>query len=55
MERIKNSNGLITLAILTVLVILGYSLFAIPDQRTGTGRLSDAIKDAGNDIKREVR
>ncbi len=38
-------NGLITLVIVIVLAILAYGFLTMPDQRTGTQKLGDAIHD----------
>ena len=45
MSDIKTSNGLVIIVIVVMVAILGYNFLTMPDKRTGTEKLGDAIHE----------
>lgn len=51
----KTSNSIIALAIVVILAILAYGFLTMPDRRSGTEKLGDAIHELPNGADKAAR
>lgn len=55
MTNSSNGRNLIIIAIVAVLLLVGYSVLNAPDQRSGGEKISDAIDELPNGVDKAAR
>lgn len=51
----KNSKSVVTLIVVVVVAVLAYGILTMPDQRTGSERLGDAIHELDKGPEKAMR
>lgn len=55
MTNSSNGRNLLIIAIIAVLLLVGYSVLNAPDQRSGGQKISDAIDELPNGVDKAAR
>lgn len=55
MTNSSNGRNLLIIAIVAVLLLVGYSVLNAPDQRSGGQKISDAIDELPNGVDKAAR